>query len=111
LAWWVWTAALVGAAELLRRARVRPERTLLAAFMLIFGGGLSYEGTRLLGAWAAGAKAGGFLARVGGWGLGIGFAAFAAAIVILAVELRRSRLGRESAAATPEPPQRKGDAG
>ncbi|MHC5056042.1 MAG: PHP domain-containing protein [Planctomycetota bacterium] len=110
-AWWVWTGALVAAAELLRRGRVRPGRTLLAAFMLVFGGGLAYEGTRLLGAWAAGAKARGFLARVGGWGLGIGFAAFAAAIAILAVELRRSRLGRDSAAATPEPPQRKGDPG
>lgn len=100
LAWWVWTAALVGAGELLRRARVRPGRIMLAAFLAVLGGGLVYEATRLLGAWAAGARAGAFLARVGGWGAGLGFAALAAAIVLLALEFRRRRLERTAICTT-----------
>jgi hypothetical protein len=91
VAWWMWVAAFIGAAELLCRARMRPGRTIFAACLAILGGGLVYEGTRLVGAWVAGVKAGAFIGRVGGWGTGLGFAAVVASIVILALELRRRR--------------------
>jgi len=109
-AWWIWAAALVGIAELLRRARMRPGRTILAAFLTVLGGGLVYQGTRLLGAWAAGARAGVFLVRVGGWGLGIGFATLAAATVLAVLEVRRRRTSQPGSDAPREPASAKGDA-
>ncbi len=93
IAWWVWAGAILGAAEFLRRARMRPGRTLLASTLAILGSGLVYEGTRLLGAWAAGVRAAAFLARVGGWGLALGLVAFATAATLVALELRRRRMG------------------
>ena len=108
--WWVWVGALVGFGEVLRGARVRPGRIILAAFLAILGGGLAYEGARILGAWAAGAKAGAFLARLGGWGFGLGLAALAAAVVLVTLELRRRCRGQPGTAAPREPIPQKGDA-
>jgi len=102
-AWWIWAAALIGIAGLLRRARIRPGRAILAAFLTVLGGGLAYQGTRLLGAWAAGARAGVFLVRVGGWGLGIGFATLVAAAVLIVLEFFRRRRGRADSEISGEP--------
>jgi len=110
LAWWLWAGAILGAAELLRRARVRPGRALLAAALAIFGSGLVYEGTRLLGAWAAGVRAAAFLARVGGWGLALGLVALAAGATLVALELRRRRMDAPPATTPPAPARKEGGA-
>jgi predicted metal-dependent phosphoesterase TrpH len=110
IAWWIWAGAILGAAEFLRRARMRPGRTLLASALAILGSGLVYEGTRLIGAWAAGVRSAAFLARVGGWGLTLGLVALAVAAALVALELRRRRMEAPPAATSTAPEPEEGDA-
>ena len=88
-AWWVWTALVALAVTGLRRAGMRPGRSLLGLLLLVLGAGLVWKGGALMWAKATGLTATSFPREAGLWAVGIGVAALAAAVVIAASEVWR----------------------
>jgi hypothetical protein len=93
--WWVWTALAALATAGLRRAGLRPGRTLLGLLLLVLGAGLVWKGGALIWAKATGLTATSFPRDVGLWAVGVGVAALAAAIALAVGEVRRLLPARE----------------